>query len=90
MIPEKLPLPQKIVLNERKDLTISGVTEVLRFDDSSVSLQTSLGLLEIQGQELQLKALTADSGQVTVTGHICGLFFEDPSPVRGLWSRLFK
>ena len=51
-------LPHKLQLNERKKLTMTGVTEVVSFDETAVVLQTSLGLLIVQGQQLQLKNLT--------------------------------
>ena len=50
-------LPHKLQLNERKSLTMTGVTEVVSFDETAVVLQTSLGLLIVQGQQLSLKNL---------------------------------
>ncbi len=83
-------LPHKLTLNERKNLTMSGVTEVVSFDDTAVVLHTALGTLEIQGQGLQLKTLSIDGGQIAVDGHICALFYEEPRPEGGFWGRLFK
>lgn len=90
MTPEKITLPQKLTLNERKELNMTGVTEVVSFDDTGVILQTSLGTLEIQGQQLQLKNLSLDGGQVAVTGHICALIYEEPKSTAGFWGRLLK
>lgn len=70
-------LPHKLTLNERKNLTMTGVTEVISFDDTAVVLQTSLGQLIVQGQQLQLKNLSLDGGQVAVDGDICALTYED-------------
>ena len=71
-------LPHKLCLNERKELTMTGVTEVVSFDDSAVVLRTCLGTLLIQGQELQLKALSLEGGQVAVEGSISALAYEEP------------
>ena len=87
---DDLTLPHKLSLNERKSLTMSGVTEVVSFDDTAVILHTALGTLEIQGQGLQLKTLSIDGGQIAVDGHICALFYEEPRPESGFWGRLFK
>lgn len=87
---ENIQLPHKLTLNERKSLTMTGVTEVLRFDDTAVVLRTGLGILEVQGQELVLKTLSLEGGQVAVDGHISALFYEEPRPAGGFWSRLFK
>lgn len=90
MVPEKITLPQKVTLNERKELNMTGVTEVVSFDDTAVVLHTTLGTLEIQGQQLQLKTLSIDGGQVAVTGHICALLYEEPKTTAGFWSRFTK
>ena len=81
-------LPHKLQLNERKKLTMTGVTEVVSFDETAVVLQTSLGLLIVQGQQLQLKNLSLEGGQVAVEGDISALSYEEPR--QGSWRRLFR
>lgn len=90
MSAENLQLPHKLTLNERKNLTLSGVTEVVSFDDTAVVLRTVLGDLEVQGQQLQLKNLSIDGGQVAVDGHISALVYEEPRHTGGFWGRMFK
>ena len=85
---EHIPLPHKLVLNERKLLTVTGVTEVVSFDDTSVIAQTELGTLVVQGEKLQLKTLLPEGGQVTVEGNIASLVYEEPRPAGSLWRRL--
>ncbi|MGN0977900.1 MAG: sporulation protein YabP [Faecousia sp.] len=82
-------LPHKLQLNERRQLTMTGVTEVVSFEDSAVVLQTSLGTLIVQGRELQLKTLSLEGGQVAVDGTISSLVYEDPRPSGGWRHRLF-
>ena len=79
-------LPHKLNLNERRQLTMTGVTEVHSFDENTVVLQTSLGLLIVQGEELQLKTLSLEGGQVAVDGHITALNYEEPRQP-GSWRR---
>ena len=81
-------LPHKLQLNERRILTMTGVTEVVSFDETTVVLQTSLGLLIVQGQQLQLKNLSLEGGQVAVEGEISALSYEEPR--QGGWRRLFR
>jgi len=81
--------PHKLTLNERKNLTMTGVTEVVSFEESAVVLKTSLGLLTVQGQELKLKTLSLEGGQVAVDGHISALVYEEPRE-GGLWQRLWR
>jgi sporulation protein YabP len=81
--------PHKLTLNERKQLTMTGVSEVVSFEETTVVLQTALGNLVIQGQELKLKTLSPEGGQVTVDGQISALIYEEPRE-GGLWQRLWR
>lgn len=76
----EMQLPHSLTLKDRKILTMSGVTEVVSFDENSVVLHTELGTLSIHGRELQLKNLTLDGGQVAVEGHVAALIYEEPRP----------
>lgn len=78
-------LPHTLSLNERRQLTMTGVTEVVSFDDSAVVLRTDLGTLVVQGSELQLKTLSLEGGQVAVDGTVSALTYEEPR--LGGWRR---
>lgn len=82
-------LPHRLTLEERKKLTMTGVTEVVSFDEESVVLKTALGTLMVQGRQLQLKTLTLDGGNVTVEGQIGALSYEEPRQAGSWRSRLF-
>lgn len=71
-------MPHKLSLEERGRLTMIGVTEVISFEESSVVLHTSLGTLIVQGNDLKLKTLSLEGGQVAVDGHISALIYEEP------------
>jgi sporulation protein YabP len=85
---DKPILPHKLTLNERKNLTVTGVTEVVSFDETAVIARTEQGTLVVQGKGLQLKTLQPDGGQVSVDGHICALIYEEPRPTGSFWRRL--
>lgn len=76
---ENALLPHRLSLTERKNLTMSGATEVLRFDEGTVVLKTTLGLLSVHGEGLQLKNLSLEGGQVAVDGTITALIYESPT-----------
>ena len=84
---EERNLPHKLSLNERRELTMTGVTEVVSFEDSAVVLRTSLGTLIVQGSGLQLKTLSLEGGHVAVEGSVASLVYEEPR--LGGWKRLF-
>ena len=84
-----LQLPHKLTLNQREDLTLTGVTEVVSFDESSVILKTHLGTLTVLGDNFVLKTLSVEGGQVAVSGHISSLQYEEPR-APSLWQRLWR
>ena len=69
-------LPHKITLTERKSMTMTGVSEVVSFDENTVVLKTALGDLVIHGQGLQLKNLSLEGGQLAVEGVIHAFLYE--------------
>ena len=82
-------LPHKVILNERKQLTVTGVSEVISFDETAVIARTELGTLVVQGKELQLKTLLPEGGQVSVEGTVSALIYEEPQPAGSWWRRLW-
>ena len=78
-----------LTLAQRKELTMTGVSEVVSFDDAAVVLRTELGTLTVQGQGLRLRTLSTDGGQVSVTGEVSALTYEEPRAPGGWMRRLF-
>lgn len=74
-------------LDRREKLTMTGVTEVVSFEENLVVLRTGLGMLNIHGRDLKLKNLSLDGGQVAVEGQIAAMIYEEPRQ-RG-WRGLF-
>lgn len=84
---EKLQLPHKLILNERRQLTMTGVTEVVSFDENAVVLSTQMGRMTVHGQELQLRQLALDGGQVAVDGTVNAIVYEDIRQTGGWFRR---
>ena len=82
----QMQLPHRLTLNERRQLYMTGVSDVVSFDDTAVVLRTELGTLVIQGQQLQLKTLSLEGGQVVVEGSVSALHYEVPR-LGGGWLR---
>lgn len=87
-MPEQPILPHKLTLNERKQLTVTGVTEVISFDETAVIARTEYGTLVVQGKDLQLKTLLPEGGQVCVDGTVTALIYEQPRSTDSWWRRL--
>ena len=65
-------------LTDRQELTMTGVSRVIRFDDGAVVAETELGTLVIQGQGLKLRRLSPEGGKVSVEGKIFAMVYEEP------------
>ena len=80
---------QKLSLEERSRLAVTGVSQVVRFEEELVVLETALGTLHVHGQELKLQDLSLEGGRAAVEGRISALIFEEPRE-RGVLGRLFR
>lgn len=85
-------LSNNVTLENRKLLIVSGVKEVDNFDDRSIDTSTELGKLSIQGENLNIKKLNLELGDLEVEGKISGLNYSDEkdSYSKGFFSKLFK
>ncbi len=68
---------QNIILENRKSLSISGITDVDSFDEKEISLYTQLGELTIQGRELHIDSMSVETGDMTITGDIWAMIYGD-------------
>ena len=68
---------QNLVLENREKLSISGVLDVLSFDDQVVIVETELGLLNVKGENLRINKLSIDTSEVIVEGDICSMFYSE-------------
>lgn len=75
----------KLTMEARRKLTLTGATEVIRFDEDLAELNTDLGPLLIEGTGLKLKCLSLDTGTIVVEGDLQGLSYGEPRRKRGLW-----
>ena len=81
-------LPHSLTLMERKKLTMTGALEVVSFEESYVVLKTALGTLTVLGENLQLKQLNPEGGNVSVEGEISALQYEQSRSGGGWFHRL--
>ncbi|MBR3163104.1 MAG: sporulation protein YabP [Clostridia bacterium] len=83
---------QNLVLENRGKLSISGVVDVLSFDDQVVMIETELGLLTCKGDNLRINKLSIDTSEVIVEGEISYLAYSENNNSEGhsLLSKIFK
>lgn len=74
----------------RERLTVSGVEDVERFDETGIVMSTSAGTLVVTGEDLHIGKLSLDGGELHVDGRIDSVTYEDEGAARGgFFSRLF-
>lgn len=81
-----------IIVEDRRRMTVSGITDVDSFDEKAICLYTQLGELTIQGKELHIDSMSVESGDMTITGDIWSVVYGDrdrKGPVTFL-GRLFR
>ncbi|QDP38834.1 sporulation protein YabP [Radiobacillus deserti] len=81
-------------MSNRRTLEISGVKEVDSFDNEEFLLQTVMGFLIVRGENLQMKNLDLEEGNVSIKGKIYELSYleehQHGEKAKGLFSKLFK
>lgn len=67
----------ELTAKNRESITVTGVSEVLSFDESNVRLVTACGILNLEGEGLRIHVLNTREGTVAVTGKLNGVLYED-------------
>ncbi len=83
---------QNVILENRKKLTLTGIKDVLSFDDEIVIVESELGLLNIKGSDLKVNKISVETGDVIVDGTIRVVEYSDKNlgPKQGIMSKIFK
>ena len=69
--------PQSIMLSERAKLTVTGVEEVVSFDEERIVMRTVLGELTVVGSGLHIGKLSLDTGELAVEGMVSDLSYAE-------------
>ncbi|MDO5417801.1 MAG: sporulation protein YabP [Lachnospiraceae bacterium] len=88
------PRPHRLMMEDRGKMSITGIADVISFDENQVVLDTDKGLLTIKGKDLCVSRLTLDKGEVDIDGQADSLVYSSNEAFRkageSLLSRLFK
>ena len=89
MATSEIKKEHEIKLLKRKEMSISGVSEVVSFDEESVRLMSVEGEIYIEGEEIKIGILDTDRGIVTLSGKVNGFYYvsEDKNEKKGFFSR---
>lgn len=89
---QEIKTSHNVIIEGRRKMSISAVTEVGAFDESFVALKTQAGHLEISGSNLHVNKLSVETGDVEIEGKISGCVYKehDKSGSTSFWGRMFK
>ncbi len=83
----------RFCMSNRANAQIEGVLEVISFDDKEVLLDTSCGMMTIDGTELRISTLNTETGLVALEGRIDAItYFEKKNEQKsgGFFSRMLR
>lgn len=88
---ENIRVIQNVIIEGRKRLNISGVKQVISFDDETVLLDTALGKMTVKGEGVKIESFNTSSGDLAATGTVHAVvYMASENSGGGFISRLFK
>ena len=83
--------PHNLIIESRKDISITGVSEIDSFDENAVIAMTSYGELSIIGDNLHVNKLNIDSGELSISGNIRAISYsENTASPKSFLAKIFK
>lgn len=82
--------PHNLTLENRKILSLNGVLDVQGFDEETVNIVTTLGVLIVKGSSLHISKLSLETSEVIIDGEIYALHYLAGTEKKGFMARLFK
>ena len=81
--------PHRLTRDDRRRLSLTGVTEVDSFDENTMLLRTNRGLVSVRGEGLHIERIDLEAGALELRGRIRELSYDEPAR-GGLLARLFS
>lgn len=88
----KIKRPHQILWKDRKQGSVTGVVDVVSFDESMILLETEQGMLTLKGKELHISRLLLEMGEVEMEGCIDSMVYSGSSPAKrgSMLKRMFQ
>ena len=83
-------VPHQLIMQERRLLELTGVSDVDCFVENTVTAYTSLGELTVRGKGLHIRQLNLESGSLSVEGQVDCLSYAETIRNGGFFGRLFR
>lgn len=86
--------PHRLDLMNRGAGSVTGIQDVVAFDENQIVLDTDMGLLTVKGKGLHVSRLTLEKGEVDIEGTVDSMVYSSNETYRkqgeSLFARLFK
>ncbi len=94
MIPEEknIPkMPHNIIMEDRKKMSVSGVTDIESFDEQTIVAVTQMGELTVRGWDLHITRLNLEQSELMIDGEISSVTYTDVRPkAQGFFSKVLR
>ena len=90
VLEENIRVNQSVIIENRKKFVISGVKDVISFDDETVMLDTVLGKLVVKGDRLHILNFNNESGDIAGEGKIHAMIYTADEKTGGFFSKLLR
>lgn len=85
------PRSHAVHIENREFASLTGIKDVLSFNETEIVLLSDGGGMTIEGNELHITKLNLDEGQIIINGQICAIEYDDlPTPKGSIFSRMFR
>lgn len=75
-IPNK-PMSHEVLIQNRSRVQITGVTDVIRFDEYEIGMETADGEMTVEGSDLHISRLSLETGDVHIEGSVSAIRYDD-------------
>ncbi len=93
MSDERRGVKHTLTIEKREQVSVTGVMEVISFDEEAIVAETEMGILIIRGMNLHVNKLNLEAGELAVDGDIINVSYEDQAAFgkgKSILSKLFK
>ncbi|MDR1705557.1 MAG: sporulation protein YabP [Clostridiales bacterium] len=84
----------RVSLENRERLSVTGVTDVISFDEECVVCETGMGVLVFKGSGMKVSSLNVGSGELSLVGSVDSMAYESGRDGRktkqSMFGKIFK
>ncbi len=80
---------QELIVKDKKTLTLNGVVNILDFSELEMTIETVLGTVVVEGEDMKIENLSKDDGIVNVVGKIEGFYYRRQREKKTIFSKIF-